>query len=77
MDSACSRYMTGDRSKFTLLELKDKGTVSFGDNSKAKIIGTGTIGSSPSIEEVYLVKGLKYNLLSVSQLSDKKLRVIF
>ena len=77
MDSACSRHMTGDKSKFTHLELKDKGTVSFGDNSKAKIIGSGIIGSKLQIEDVSLVNGLKFNLLSVSQLCDKSMRVIF
>ena len=77
MDSACSRHMTGDRTKFTQLKMQNRGTVSFGDDSKAKIVGLGTIGTNPSIEEVSLVSGLKFNLMSVSQLCDKNNRVIF
>ena len=77
MDSACSRYMTGDKSKFTQLKLKNKEFISFRDNSKGKIIGIKTVGANPSIEEVSLVKGLKFNLISVSQLCDKNMRVIF
>ena len=77
MDNTCSRHMTGDKSKFTHLELKDKGIVSFGDNSKAKIISSGIIGSRPSIKDVSLKKSLKFNLLSVSQLCDKNMRIIF
>jgi len=48
--------------------LKAYGTVTFGDDSKGKIVGIGNIkiGSSPMIENVALVDGLKYNLLSVS-----------
>ena len=54
-------------------------TLPFGDDSKGKIIGTGNIkiDSSPLIEDVILVDGLKHNLLSVSQFYDKGLRVIF
>ena len=58
MDSACSRHMTGVKSKFTCLKLNNKGIISFRDNSKAKIISSVTIGSSPSIEGISLVKGL-------------------
>ena len=55
------------------------GTVTFGDDSKGKIVGIGNIklDSSPMIENVALVDGLKYNLLSVSQLCDKSFKVIF
>ncbi|XP_055960389.1 uncharacterized protein LOC126682248 [Mercurialis annua] len=33
MDSACSRHMTGDKSKFTSVKLKGRGTISFKVNS--------------------------------------------
>jgi len=54
-------------------------TVTFGDDSKGKIVGIGNIklGSSPMIENVALVNGLKHNLLSVSQLCEKGFNVIF
>jgi len=64
---------------FNYLTPKDGGFVTFGDNSKGKIIGIGNIGitSSPIIEDVLLVDGLKHNLLSISQLCDKCNRVFF
>ena len=54
-------------------------TVTFGDDSKGKIVGIGNIklGSSSMIENVALVDGLKHNLLSVSQLCDKGFNMIF
>ncbi|CAJ2652564.1 unnamed protein product [Trifolium pratense] len=45
LDSGCSKHMTGDKSKFSLLTSKNGGYVSYGDNNKGKIIGIGTIGS--------------------------------
>lgn len=39
----------------------------FGGNQKGKIIGTCTIGNSfISIDSVWLVDGLKHNLLNIS-----------
>ena len=43
----------------------------FGGNQKGKITGTSTVGnSSLSIKDVWLVYGLKHNLLSISQFCD-------
>ena len=71
--------MTRDETQFSSLKPKDGGFVTFGDNGKGKIIGIGSIGknSSTSIENVLLVKGLKHNLLSISQLCDKGCKVVF
>ena len=46
----------------------DTAQVTFRGNSKGKILGTGKIGKNPSlvIEDVMLVDGLAYNLLSIS-----------
>jgi hypothetical protein len=79
IDSGCSRHMTGDSSNFISLQNIDGGDVTFGDNKKGKIVGIGKIGKedSPIIDGVLLVKGLKHNLMSVSQLCDKGYRVIF
>jgi len=79
IDSGCSKYMTGDVSKFTTISPKKNGHVTYGDNNKGKIIGFGKIGTSSStpIENVLLVEGLKHNLLSVSQLCDKEYKVSF
>ena len=79
LDSGCSRHMTRDKEKFSNLEVKDGGKVIFGGKEKGKIIGQGKVSedSSYSVDDVLLVEGLNYNLLSISQLCDKGLRVIF
>ena len=77
IDSGCSRHMTGDEKTFITLTRKKGGKVSFGDNQKGRIIGHGTIGSEITIEDVSLVEGLKFNLLSVTQLCDKGRQVVF
>jgi len=53
--------MTWDINFATLLRYHEGGTVTFGDDSKDKIVGIGNIkvGSSPLIEDVILVDGLK------------------
>jgi len=35
--------MTGDKTKFTKLELKKEGFVTYGDNNKRRILGNGVI----------------------------------
>ena len=52
---------------------------SFGDNSKTRTVDIGSVdfASSTQVEEVFLVEGLKHNLLSISQLCDKTNIVIF
>jgi len=78
LDSGCSRHMTGERSMFLTLTMKEAGTVRFGGNQIGKIIGTGTIGnSSISINNVWLVDGLRHNLLSISQFCDNGYDVMF
>jgi len=63
----------------TLSRYHEGGTITFGDDSKGNIIGIGNIkiGSSPLIENVVLIDGLKHNLLSISQLCDRGFKVIF
>ena len=53
--------------------------VTFGDNSKGKVLGVGNIGGQHSqfIKDVYLVDSLKYNLLSISQLCDLYYKLVF
>lgn len=49
-----------------------KKSVTFGYNSKGKVIGLGkvTIAKDTSIKDAVLVESLGYNLLSISQLTD-------
>ena len=71
--------MTGDASKFTTLILKDQGSVTYGDNRKANVIGEGNIivNKDLSIKNVLLVEDLKHNLISISQLCDNGFKVTF
>ena len=59
--------MTGDESKFSFLTRKKRGYETFGDNGKGRILGHGSIGNNSSflIENVFLVDGLKHNLLAL------------
>jgi hypothetical protein len=47
--------------------------VTFGDNEKGKVLGTSAI----KVNDVTLVDMLRYNLLSVSQLIDADLSMLF
>ena len=70
--------MTGDPSNFTLLKKKEGGSVTFGDNSQGKIIGIGNVGKKNfTLSNVLLVKGLKHNLISISQLCDNGFSIKF
>ncbi|KAL8146620.1 hypothetical protein AgCh_004375 [Apium graveolens] len=70
--------MTGDKSKFLSLVAKEGGLVTLGDSNTVRIIGKGTIGNDRfAISNVRLVDGLKYNLISVSQLTDVGHKVKF
>jgi len=66
--SGRSRHMTGEKSNFLSLTAAKGGSVAFGNGKSGTIVGIGKIGESlsHSIDCVYLVDGLKYNLLSVS-----------
>ena len=67
LDSDCSHHITGDKAMFSSISPKDGGYVTFGDNTKGKIVGEGKVGkcSNPTIEDVLLVNCLKHNLLSI------------
>ncbi|XP_070029439.1 uncharacterized protein [Nicotiana sylvestris] len=79
MDSGCLKHMTGNTMDFLSLKALQGGSVSFGNGKKGYIIGVEKVGKSltHSIKNVYYVNGLKYNLLSVSQIRDKGNKVEF
>ena len=74
LDSGCTQYMTGDPKIFSSLDDNVVGysNIIFGDNSRGKVKGIGTIAisSDHSFSKVLLVNSLKFNLLSVTQLCD-------
>jgi hypothetical protein len=80
MDSDCERHMTGDKKWFSsITPLLHKEYVTFGDDKKAKVLGTWVIKINDCItlNGVALVDKLRYNMLSVSQLVDADLDVLF
>nr|GEU49121.1 putative ribonuclease H-like domain-containing protein [Tanacetum cinerariifolium] len=76
-DSGCSWHMTGNISYLSDYEPYNGGYVSFGQGG-CKITSKGTIKTGKlKFENVYFVKDLKYNLLSVSQICDNQNSVLF
>jgi hypothetical protein len=72
--------MTDDKKWFSSLTLlSHKEYVTFGDDKKGKVLGTGVIkvNNNFTLKDVTLVDKLGYNLLSVSQLVDADLDVLF
>ena len=70
LDSGCSRHMTGYKSLFKSLKEKVGDYVTFGDGSHAQVLGKGTIEIPrlPLLKDVLYIKGLKTNLLSITQM---------
>jgi hypothetical protein len=70
LDSRCTNHMTGEKEMFTFFEENNcpSDTITFGDNSKGKVLGYGKIAITidHSILKVLLVESLDYNLLSIS-----------
>nr|GEW82972.1 hypothetical protein [Tanacetum cinerariifolium] len=79
IDSGCSRHMTGNMSYLSEFQELNGGYVAFGGNPKGgKITRKGKIKTGKlDFEDVYFVKELKFNLFSVSQMCDKKNKVLF
>nr|GEX10047.1 IQ motif, EF-hand binding site [Tanacetum cinerariifolium] len=76
--SGCSKHMTGDRSQLVNFVQKFLGTIKFGNDHVAKIMGYEDyqIGNV-TISWVYYVEGLAHNLFSVGQFCDSDLEVAF
>jgi hypothetical protein len=80
MDSGCSRHMIGNKKWFSsLTPLSPKEYVTFEDDKKGKVLGTGVIKVNYcfTLNDVTLVDRLRYNLLSIFQLCDADLSVLF
>ncbi|GJT98694.1 retrovirus-related pol polyprotein from transposon TNT 1-94 [Tanacetum coccineum] len=78
LDFGCSKHMTGDRSQLTNFVNKFLGTIKFGNDHVAKILGYGDyqIGNV-KISRVYYVEGLGHNLFFVGQFCYSNLKVAF
>ena len=71
--------MIGDKSLFKSLKEKVSNYVMFGDGSHAQVLGKGTIEipGLTLLKDVLYIKGLKANLLSITQICDVDFLVQF
>ena len=71
--------MTGNKGLFKTLFEGKIGTIAFGDGSKSVIRGIGIVDIPGLLvfEDVWYVDGLKANLLSINQICDNGLNVLF
>jgi hypothetical protein len=72
--------MSDDKKWFSsLTPLSHKEYMTFGDDKKGKVLGTSIIkvNNHFTLKDVTLVDKLRYNLLSVSQLVDAGLDILF
>nr|GEV23999.1 hypothetical protein [Tanacetum cinerariifolium] len=78
VDSGCSRHMTGNKAHLADYQEFKGGSVAFGGRN-GRITSKGKIKAGKlDFEDVYYVEELKhYNLFSVSQMCDKKNKVLF
>lgn len=68
----------GDSTKSINLTRFNEENFTFRGNGKEKIIGKGTIKLKIlATNDVSLIEGLNYNMISISKLRDKVLRIIF
>ncbi|GJV72650.1 retrovirus-related pol polyprotein from transposon TNT 1-94 [Tanacetum coccineum] len=74
----CTKHMTGNLSLLCNFVEKYLGTVRFGNDQFAPILGYGDlVQGNITINRVYYVEGLNHNLFSVGQFCDADLEVAF
>ncbi|GJQ97692.1 retrovirus-related pol polyprotein from transposon TNT 1-94 [Tanacetum coccineum] len=78
VDSGCTKHMTGNLSLLCNFVEKYLGTVRFGNDQFAPILGYGRFGSRKYHDQQGLLyEGLNHNLFSVGQFCDADLEVAF
>ncbi|GJS99726.1 hypothetical protein Tco_0820896 [Tanacetum coccineum] len=78
VDSGCTKHMTGNLKLLCNFVEKFMGTVHFGNDQFAPILGYGDLNQgNVTIKRVYYVEGLNHNLFSVGQFCDADLEVAF
>ena len=78
LDSGYSRHMIGNSKLLTDITRCSGPRITFGDNSKGKTVGKGKIiHGTITINNIFLVENLSYNLISISQLCDNGYLVEF
>nr|GEW33754.1 integrase, catalytic region, zinc finger, CCHC-type, peptidase aspartic, catalytic [Tanacetum cinerariifolium] len=78
VDSGCSKHMTGNLKLLINFVENFLGTVKFGNDQIAPILGYGDlVQGAITIKRVYYVEGVNHNLFSVGQFCDADLEVAF
>ncbi|GJR30456.1 hypothetical protein Tco_1106688 [Tanacetum coccineum] len=78
VDSGCTKHMTGNLKLLCNFIEKYLGTIYFGNDQFALIIGCGDlVQGNITINRVYYVEGLNHNLFSIGQFCDADLGVAF
>ncbi|GAA0159622.1 transmembrane signal receptor [Lithospermum erythrorhizon] len=82
LDSGCSNHMCRSEDLFSVLDKTFKHSVKLGNNTKLIVAGKGIVklrlnNVLYAVGEVYFVPELKNNLLSVGQLQEKGLTIMF
>nr|GEV46060.1 hypothetical protein [Tanacetum cinerariifolium] len=78
VDSGCSKHMTGNLKLLINFVEKFLGTVKFGNDQIAPILGyENLVQGAVTIKRVYYVEGLNHNLFLVGQFCDVDLEVSF
>ncbi|XP_074356127.1 uncharacterized protein LOC141695814 [Apium graveolens] len=77
LDNGASNHMTGQRSKFRVLDEKVTGQVKFGDGSVVHMKGRGSVvvrgktGEERTLRHVYYIPSLCSNIISIGQLAEE------
>ncbi|GKE06838.1 retrovirus-related pol polyprotein from transposon TNT 1-94 [Tanacetum coccineum] len=78
VDSWCSKRMTGNLKLLCNFVEKFLGTLKFGNDQSAPILGYGDlVQGNITIKRVYYAEGLNHNLFSVGQFCNEDLEVAF
>ncbi|GJR86421.1 retrovirus-related pol polyprotein from transposon TNT 1-94 [Tanacetum coccineum] len=78
IDSGCTKHMMGNLKLLCNFVEKFLGTICFGNDQFAPILGYGDLNQgNVTIKRVYYVEGLNHNLFSVGQFCDADLEVAF
>nr|GEU45029.1 putative ribonuclease H-like domain-containing protein [Tanacetum cinerariifolium] len=78
VDSGCSKHMMGNLKLLINFVEKILGTVKFGNDQIAPILGYGDlVQGAVTIQMVYYIEGLNHNLFSIGQFCDADLEVAF
>ncbi|KAJ9560140.1 hypothetical protein OSB04_005300 [Centaurea solstitialis] len=82
LDNGASNHMTGDKEKFSELNESVRGYVRFGDDSRVRIEGKGSIfficknGEKRMLRDVYYIPSLCNNIISLGQLAQDGDRIL-